>query len=161
MKKLLLLLLPILSFGQNSWVNFEVRFDFYSAQESNFFMVGDANGDTVMFYQPTVSYEELDTTIQLNSGDYLVTLTDNYGDGWNSNQPAWFIINNLCQGDILNYSPLTQQLFTLDTLVKIWPCAPTAYGCMDTSALNYDITATVDDGNCTYPRCRGFIHATA
>ena len=160
-KLLLLLLLPVLSFGQNSWVNFEVRFDFYSAQESNFFMVGDANGDTVMFYQPTVSYEELDTTIQLNSGDYLVTLTDNYGDGWVSNQPSWFVINNLCQGDILNYSPLTQQFFTLDTLVNIWPCAPPAYGCMDTSALNYDITATVDDGSCTYPPCNGFTQSNA
>ena len=162
MKKLLLiLLLPILSFGQNSWVNFEVRFDFYGAQESNFFMVGDANGDTVMFYQPTVSYEELDTTIQLDSGDYLVTLTDNFGDGWISNQPAWFVISNLCQGDILNYSPLTQQFFTLDTLVNIWPCAPPVYGCMDTSALNYNATATIDDASCTYPPCNGFVQSNA
>ena len=60
-KLLLLLLLPFTLLSQNSWINFEVRFDFYGAQESNFFMVGDANGDTVMFYQPTVSYEELDT----------------------------------------------------------------------------------------------------
>ena len=62
---LLLLLLPFTLLGQNSWVNFEVRFDYYSPQESNFFMVGDANGDTVMFYQPTISYEELDTTTSL------------------------------------------------------------------------------------------------
>ena len=80
-KLLLLLLLPITLLSQNSWVNFEVQFDFYAPQESNFFMVGDSNGDTVMYYQPAVSYEVLDTMIYIDSGDYLVTLTDNFGDG--------------------------------------------------------------------------------
>ena len=82
-KILILLLLPITLLSQNSWINFEVRFDYYSPQESNFFMVGNSNGDTVMYYQPTISYEVLDTTIYLNSGDYLISLIDNYGDGWN------------------------------------------------------------------------------
>jgi len=62
-KLLLLLLLPFTLLSQNSWVNFKVQFDFYSPQESNFFMVGDSNGDTSILYQPSFSYEYLDTTI--------------------------------------------------------------------------------------------------
>jgi len=162
MKKiLLLLLLPFTLLSQNSWVNFEVQFDFYAPYESNFFMVGNSSGDTVMYYQPTMSYEVLDTTIYLNSGDYLVSLTDNYGDGWNSNLPAWFKMSNTCQGDILNYNPLDQVFFTLDTLVNIWPCAPPVYGCIDTNATNYDLTATIDDGSCVYPSCGGFVNSSA
>ena len=105
MKKILLILLliPFLGFTQtDSWVNYKVQFDFYAPQESNFFMVGDSNGDTVMYYQPTSQYEFLDTTIYMNSGDYLVTLTDNFGDGWISNYPAWFKMGNTCQGLIIN-----------------------------------------------------------
>jgi hypothetical protein len=34
-------------------------------------------------------------------------------------------------------------------------------GCMDALALNYDPTATVDDGSCTYPPCGGFINSQA
>jgi len=122
---LILLLLPLSIFAQDSWVNFKVQYDFYAPQEANFFMVEDTvSGDTVMFHQPTVGYEYLDTVININSGNYVVTLTDNFGDGWVSNQPAWFKMSNDCQGAILDYTPLTQAFFTLDTLVNIWPCAP-------------------------------------
>ena len=72
MKKLILilLLLPALLFGQNSWVNFKVQFDFYAPSESNFLMVNDSSGLQQFFYQPTVAYEYLDTTITLQSGSY-------------------------------------------------------------------------------------------
>ena len=127
MKKLLiLLLLPLSISAQDSWVNFKVQFDFYGPSESNFFMVSDASGDTAMFFQPTVSYEYLDTTIAINSGSYLLSLNDTYGDGWVSTNPSSFKMQNDCQGPILNYDPLTMAFFTLDTLVNIWPCAPPA-----------------------------------
>ena len=92
MRKLLLilLLLPFIGLGQNTWVNYQVQFDFYAPSESHFFMVSDANGDTAMFYQPTTPYEYLDTTIFINSGSYTVSLMDSWGDGWTSNQPASF-----------------------------------------------------------------------
>ena len=125
MKKLLiLLLLPLSIFAQDSWVNFKVQFDFYAASESNFFMVSGVSGDTAMFFQPTVGYEYLDTTIAVDSGSYLLTLNDSFGDGWVSAQPAWFKMQNDCQGSILTYDSLTMAFFTLDTLVNIWPCAP-------------------------------------
>ena len=126
MKKLLLLLL-LLTFNtsaQNSWVRFQVMFDFYGPSESNFFMVSNNNGDTAIFVQPSTPYEYLDTILPLDTGYYTVTLTDSYGDGWTSNQPAWFKMGNLCQGDIINWQlqgvPFTQ----LDTVVHILPCPP-------------------------------------
>jgi len=125
-KLLLLLLLPLSIFAQDSWVNFKVQFDFYAPSESNFFMVSDASGDTAMFFQPTVSYEYLDTTIAINSGSYLLSLNDTYGDGWVSTNPSWFKMSNDCQLSILDFTPLTMAFFTLDTLVNIWPCAPPA-----------------------------------
>ena len=85
MKKLFTLLLTFLTLtisAQNSWVNFKVQFDFYAPSESNFFMVEAGSGSQVFFHQPTVSYEYLDTTILINSGNYTITLYDSYGDGW-------------------------------------------------------------------------------
>ena len=165
MKKFLVLLamLPMLLSAQttDSWVNFAVQYDYYAPQESNFTFVSDSNGDTLLFHQPTSSYEYLDTTIFCNSGDYIVTLNDSYGDGWLSNSPAWFKVQNSCQGMILNFDPLTQQFFTLDTLVNILPCAPPTPCFIDTNATNYDSTATFYDGSCTYPSCGSFLNSNA
>ena len=105
MKKLLiLLLLPLSISAQNSWVRFQVQFDFYAPQESNFFMVSDGYGDTSIFFQPTNQYEYLDTVLDINSGSYTISLRDSYGDGWVSSQPASFKMGNTCQGDIINWS---------------------------------------------------------
>jgi hypothetical protein len=156
MKKLVLLIALLWAVASpaqstDSWVNFKVQYDFYGWQESNFFMVEDTvNGDTVMFHQPSYAYQYLDTVLNLNSGNYNVTLTDTYGDGWISNSPAWFKMMNDCQGLIINYDPLTSVFFTLDTLVNIQPCAPPVLGCTDPIATNYDSTATADDGSCLY-----------
>jgi len=158
MKKfiLLLALLPTMLLAQDSWVQFKVQYDSWAPQESNWFMVEDTvNGDTAIFHQPTIAYQYLDTTISINSGNYVITLNDSYGDGWNSNNPAWFKMQNDCQGQILNYDPLWMMFFQLDTLVNIQPCAPPLSGCTDSIATNYDNTATTDDGSCIYPPCNG------
>lgn len=162
MKKiLLLLLLPFVTFSQNTWVNYQVQYDFYAPSESHFFMVSDANGDTAMFHQPTNPYEFLDTTIYINSGSYTVSLVDSFGDGWISNQPAYFRMRNLCQGLIINWDPVLGSFYLRDTTVNILPCAPPVYGCMAPNALNYDPLATIDDGSCTFPPCDGIINDTA
>jgi hypothetical protein len=158
MKKFLflLLLIPTVLFSQtDSWVNYKVQFDYYAPSESNFFMVGNALGDTVMFYQPTVPYEYLDTTININSGDYTITLNDTYGDGWVSQNPASFKMSNTCQGLIIDWDPVLGSFYLRDTTVNILPCAPPSGGCLDPLAANYDSTAAFDDGSCIYPPCAG------
>ena len=154
---LLTLLIPFLCFTQttDSWVNFKVQYDFYGVQESNWFMVADSTGDTTIFHQPTTPYQFLDTTINLQSGNYTVTLTDYYGDGWTSAQPAWFKMQNTCQGIIIDWQLQGVPFFLRDTTVNVMPCAPPAGGCLDSLATNYDSTAAYDDGSCTYPPCSG------
>ena len=125
MKKLLiLLLLPLSISAQDSWVRFQVQFDFYAPQESNFFMVSDGNGDTSIFFQPTNQYEYLDTVLDINSGSYTISLRDSYGDGWTSTLPASFKMGNACQGDIIDWSPVVGSFFQRDTTVTIYPCPP-------------------------------------
>ena len=126
MKKILfiLLLLPTLLLSQDSWVRFQVQFDFYAPTESNFFMISDASGDTSMFYQPTTQYEYLDTIIDVWSGNYTITLNDSYGDGWASSQPASFRMGNLCQGPILYWDPVVGSFFQRDSTITILPCPP-------------------------------------
>jgi hypothetical protein len=153
MKKLIILLalIPTLLFGQNNtWVRFQVQFDFYAPQESNFFMVNDSTGVQQFFYQPTNPYEVLDTVINMVSGDYTISLTDSYGDGWISQNPASFKMGNTCQGDIILWDPVLGSFFQRDTTVNILPCAPPIAGCTDPLALNYDSTAGIDDSSCLY-----------
>ena len=128
MRKLIFtsLLLPTLLFSQDSWVRFQVQFDFYAPQESNFFMVSDGSGDTSIFFQPTNQYEYLDTVLGINSGNYTISLRDSYGDGWVSSQPASFKMGNTCQGDIIDWSPVLGSFFQRDTTVTIYPCPPPA-----------------------------------
>ena len=123
---LLTLLIPFLGLSQttDSWVNFKVQYDFYGVQESNWFMVADSTGDTTIFHQPTTPYQFLDTTINLQSGNYTVTLTDNFGDGWTSAQPAWFKMENTCQGLIIDWQLQGISFYLRDTTVNIMPCAP-------------------------------------
>jgi len=166
MKKLqlliLTLLIPFLGFTQNdSWVRFQVQFDFYAPQESNFFMVSDSTLDSTFYYQPTQPYEYLDTIINLMSGDYTISLTDNFGDGWISQQPASFKMKNICQGLIINWDPVLGSFYLRDTTVTILPCAPPSLGCTNPFALNYDSTALVDDGSCIFPPCSGFLNSSA
>ena len=143
------------AFGQNSWVNFKVQFDFYAPSESNFFMVNDSSGQQQFFYQPTVAYEYLDTTINLQSGSYTVQLNDTYGDGWISQNPSHFKMSNTCQGLIIDWDPVVGSFYQRDTTVNILPCPPPTGGCLDPIAANYDSTASFDDGSCIYPPCAG------
>ena len=163
-KKLLLIiliLLPTFLLAQDSWVNFKVQYDYWSPGESEFTFVSNSYGDTLLYHEPVAPYELLDTLIYCNSSDYLVTLYDSFGDGWQSlssgqPDPVYFKIINDCQGLILNFDPLTTQFSVLDTLISINPCAPPVIGCMDPAASNFNLLATISDQlSCVYPPCEG------
>ena len=153
MKKILLLLLcmiPLLGSAQDSWFNLEVQFDFYGPSES-FTLITQA-GDTLVNHTPSAPYELYQTTIFCDTGDVEIELHDSFGDGWldAQNTLSYIKMSNICQGIILDLAaniPFTQ----LDTVVNLLACPPPIFGCMDSTALNYDSTATVDNGSCTYP----------
>ena len=173
MRKLLFLLalLPTLLLAQttDSWVRFAVQYDYWAPQESAFTFVSNTNGDTILYHQPTTNWEYLDTIVDCNSGPYIITLNDSYGDGWASYQGGQlmspypeFKMSNDCQGMIF-YADSTALVgfSTLDTLVNINPCAPPVSGCIDSNATNFNPLATIDDGSCTYPPCGGLIWTNA
>ena len=155
MKKLLLLLLliPFLGLSQNSWVDFKVQYDFYY-QEASWSIV-DNSGATIFQHAPTSSYQYLDTTINLQSGNHTISLIDSYGDGWTSQSPASFEMSNSCQGLMIDCQLQGVSFFLRDTTVNVMPCAPPSGGCLDPLATNYDSTSAWDDGSCIYPPCTG------
>ena len=167
MKKVLLWLLlaiPFLGSAQNTWFNVEVQFDFYYDEAE---IIITQEQDTLLYHQPSSAFELFQTTIFADSGDVLVTLLDEWGDGWGGgpqNQSSGIISNvlieNPCQGVILDFdadSPFTQE----DTVINLLPCPPPIYGCMNPNATNYDSTAQVDDGSCTFPPCGGISNTNA
>ena len=153
MKKLILflLLIPQLVISQDSWFNLEVQFDQFGPSES--FMLISQAGDTLVNHTPTIPNEFFQTYVPCDSGDVNISLFDSFGDGWGpsiNGIVSNITIENSCQGVILDLDadfPFTQY----DTIVNLLPCPPPIYGCMDSTALNYDATATFDDGSCIFP----------
>ena len=128
MKKFLLLLafLPTILLAQPgpSWVRFEVQYDFWGPDESAFTFVSNANGDTILYHEPSDPWEYLDTIVLCGSGPHNITLNDDFGDGWASYQggqlmPPYpeFEMSNDCQGTIFYADSTTLVGFSvLDTL---------------------------------------------
>ncbi len=79
MKKLLFLLIPILTFAQDTWVNVEFQFDDY-ADEVSWTLSNDygvvASGGDYEFEQPS-AFHVIDS---LESGEYTFELLDTFGD---------------------------------------------------------------------------------
>ena len=153
MKKLILflLLVPQLVISQDSWFNLEVQFDQFGPSES--FMLISQAGDTLVNHTPTIPNEFFQTYVPCDSGDVNISLFDSFGDGWGpsiNGIVSNITIENSCQGVILDLD--ADFAFTqYDTIVNLLPCPPPIYGCMDSTALNYDSTATFDDGSCIFP----------
>ena len=165
MKKILVLLLcvlPFLGISQNSWFNLEVQFDEWASDES--FILMTQAGDTLVNYQPSAPYEFYETLVFADSGDVNISLLDSWGDGWvdNANTPSNILIENSCQGIILDLDVDSLGSFTqYDTSINLLPCPPPVTGCTDPNSLNYDSTAVIDDGSCTYPPCGGISNTNA
>jgi len=146
----LLLICSTLSYSQSdSWFNLEVQFDEWAPDES--FILMTQAGDTLVNYQPTDEYEFYETLIYADSGDINISLFDSFGDGWidGANTPANILMENDCQGIILDLDA-TFSFTQYDTIVNLLPCPPPPVGCTDPNSSNYDSTAVIDDGSCTY-----------
>ncbi len=158
-KLLLLLLLPLFIFSQDSWVNVQFDFDGYADEVTwNLYNGTDSipvasgggyeNGQAEAFHQ-----------IILDSGDYTFELLDSWGDGlgYPPDNLGWCLVSNVCQ-DTLFYASGNYGAMLIESLT-IAPCAPPdppVIGCMDENALNYDESADVNDEFlCEYPACDG------
>ena len=157
----LLTFLPIVTFGQNSWINVQLLTDDYPEETS--WTITPPGGSPIIAQSDSMMTDQTlyDTIIELG-GTIVVNLYDQYGDGlggFNGSPEGWFLIQNDCQDTIMYVAGDFGSLYT-ETLT-IAPCAPPLEGCMDINATNYDSLATIDDGSCTYPPCSGFLTSTA
>ena len=82
-------------------------------------------------------------------------------DGWAQSEATSLLNNGTASGDwsctpvtdywsFANRQIVVGSISTLDTWGDCAPCASTIFGCTDSTATNYDPTATVDDGSCLY-----------
>jgi hypothetical protein len=82
-------------------------------------------------------------------------MNDSYGDGWNG---AIYTIISSVSGEIIDSGDLDSaasgdgSYYGEDTFC-ISGGEPDVPGCTDTTACNYDSTATLDDGSCEYESC--------
>ena len=101
MKKLLLLLalLPLFLFSQDTWVNVEFQFDNY-ADEVSWSLSNDygivASGGDYEFQQPN-AFHVIDS---LQSGEYTFELLDSFGDGLSWPNDGYCLVSNSCQDNI-------------------------------------------------------------
>ena len=95
-----------------------------------------------------------ESQICLNDGCFVLNLHDSYGDGWNGNY-----ITILSQtGDTILHSTLYEGDYAHAVFgVNVNEvCTELIEGCIDSTATNYNIDASVDDGSCIYsPTCDG------
>ena len=116
MKKILiLLLLPILAHSQVSWVNLQVKFDFYGPSQGSYIEIEDSLGNLVFSYQPSYAYEQIDTVLLLSQGEHDLYLGDNNGNGWTSMQATWVEMSNSCQGMIVDWQLQGINFYLKDT----------------------------------------------
>jgi hypothetical protein len=154
MKKLLFLLIPILTFAQDTWVNVEFQFDDY-ADEVSWTLSNDygvvASGGDYEFEQPS-AFHVIDS---LESGEYTFELLDAFGDGLSWPNDGYCLVSNACQ-DTLFYASGDYGIGLIESLT-IAPCAPPnppVIDCMDENAINYNPDADVNDSMlCEYPPC--------
>jgi len=140
--------------------------------------ITDTNGNIVYSHSPgdIGSNESVLTTLCLEPVCHLINMYDTFGDGWNGGMltiqsfdgldPQVFTLQSGEYG-IGYFNPLNSACDSLDlvfgctdsTAINYDPlanvdngsCQYPAYGCTDPAALNYMQWATVDDGSCIYP----------
>ncbi|MCB0762266.1 MAG: T9SS type A sorting domain-containing protein, partial [Flavobacteriales bacterium] len=81
----------------------------------------------------------------LEDGCYTITMYDSFGDGWNG---AVMVVE--VNGESYTVELGSGSVGTFTFGINTEGCEEVIYGCTDPLALNYDPTATLDDGSCFY-----------
>ncbi len=103
----------------------------------------DADSNTVAIGGNYDSYSTSLQNVCLMDGCYTLTMSDDWGDGWNG---AYYMIyddNGLYAEGTLLYGQSGIDLIGINSDCGI-------AGCMDPEAINFNPLANVDDGNCVY-----------
>jgi len=156
MKKiLLLLLLPIFTYSQNSWINIQLLTDQYP-NETSWDITSQYNSLIIESDSVLLPYTLYDTTISV-AGIIIAGVYDSFGDGLGGSMfggvDGWFLIQNDCQDTIMYVTGNFGD--SLVNTLTIAPCAPPTGGCTDSSAINFNPLASFDDSSCIYPLCSG------
>jgi hypothetical protein len=98
-------------------------------------------------YESWGSYSEY---FCLETGCYQMVMEDSWGDGWNG---AYYTVagNGTYSEGSLYYGSTAIDMVGINT----W-CSDSLPGCTDSTALNYNPYATMDDGSCIYNDNEGF-----
>ena len=83
--------------------------------------------------------------LELADGDYVLTMNDSYGDGWNGG--SWVISNS--DGNLYTFGLESGSEGTADFSLP-GEVDTTVYGCMLEGAPNYNADAEEDDGSCEF-----------
>ena len=164
MKKLLLiLLLPILSFGQGYIPSsVHIYLDQYMSETS--WNISDTNGNIIESggpYYSAVTYESILIPVMLPDGPLVFNMFDSYGDGlngsmWGGLDGSYYVKqcnDTLVFGDVANFGFDTAHAFGSDA-------CPPVLGCMDPAYVEFNHLADTDDGSCTVLKIFGCIDST-
>ena len=138
-------------YGFDDEINIEVFTDLFGA-EAGWELINVATGDT-MAGVPVGGYAASSTTynyqVCANTGCYIINWFDSFGDGWTDfNGTQGYILATDANGDTLGYAaPNAASSGSYGISIGGAVCIS---GCMDSTAINYDATATIDDGSCAY-----------
>jgi len=162
-KLLLLLLLPIFSFGQNCVpTTIIINLDQYQSETS--WDVKDTAGVVVAAgsgYWSEPQYGIVTEQRCLPTGDLTFTIYDSYGDGingalWGGLDGSYYVVQ--CYDTIISG---TNAAFGYDTThaILVAPCPP-IFGCMDSSYVEFNPRADTSDGSCNTLIVFGCIDST-
>jgi hypothetical protein len=87
------------------------------------------------------------TELCLEADCYIFNMYDSYGDGWSGNTVTVFAGNDILLTGTLEagFEGVLSFSLNYDGI-----CGP-VYGCLDSTALNFDPVATANDNSCLYP----------
>ena len=153
MKKLLLLLLllPILSFGQNSTpATVIINLDQYMSETS--WDIQDTAGNVVASdgpYYSAVNYQSLTIPVVIPAGPMVFTIYDSYGDGlngalWGGLDGSYYVVqcnDTLVYGDDPAFGNDSMHFFVSDA-------CPPVMGCLDPAFVEFNPLANLSDGSC-------------
>jgi len=118
------------------------------ATETGFTLTDDAGGVYSIAFTSNQNLQTVTTTFCVDNGSNLTfVLSDSYGDGILNGGYEIYVCEESIQSDF------NMGLFDAISYEFTAVCGD-IMGCTDASALNFDATATMDDGSCEYP-CTG------